>query len=484
MKLSFAKYAVLPAFILTETCEDSDPLAVRRVIEAGPERPEQTYFIREVAKRVDSYGDGQRWVKFNYNLFPIVLDAEGVPWDVATVYILSRCQGQIFPDMTTYQGIADDLSLFRRFLDEKGIDYTEFPKFKLHRPTYKFHGYLMNQIHEGAMAANTAKRAMGSVMGLYRWLVLTEKALTPAYPMWDSRDQYLTFKDARGFEMSKKVEVSDIGIKVPQQEDPYDGYINDGEKLRPLTQHEQRWIFEALADLQNPEMTLMHALMVTTGARIQTALTFRTRHVRLELPETLAELRFPVGPGTGVDTKHDKLMTLHIPRWIYETLREYSHSERAISRRMRAKGGDTEDQYLFLTQQGAPYYQQKSETQTFDPNFAKRYRDKGQTFRIFIRDSVIPWIQKRYDKDFHYRPHDLRATYGMNLTDMQLAHVEQKKKTLAHVRDFVKSRMGHESYETTDLYLNFRHNQEMVYAAVDGHEAYFRELIDRAWRGS
>lgn len=445
----------------------------------------ESYHFREVAKQVDTAEvGGQRWIKFNYNLFPIVLDSNSVPWDIAVVYILSRCQGQVRPDMTTYQGIADDLSLFRRFLDERNIDFTEFPKFKLHRPTYRFHGYLLNRIHDGEMAANTAKRAMGSVMGLYRWLAVTEQILTPEYPMWDSKDQYLNFKDARGFEMSKKIAVSDIGIKVPRQSDAFDGCINDGEKLRPLTMTEQRWLFEALADLQNPEMTLIHALMVTTGARIQTALTLRVRHVQLDLPEELAEFRFPVGPGTGVDTKNDKQITLHIPRWIYELLRTYSHSVRAANRRAKAKGGDSEDQYLFLTQQGAPYYQQKSETLTFDPEFSKRHRDRGQTFRAFIHDRVVPWIRERHDRTFSYRPHDLRATYGMNLTDIQLALVEQKKKTLAQVREFVKTRMGHESSATTDMYLNFRHSQEMIYAAIDGHETYFRDLIDRAWEGS
>lgn len=477
------KCAVLPAFVLTETCDSTDPLAMKRVIPAEQGGVEQTYYFREVANAVDSYGGSPRWMKFNYNLFPIVLDSHGVPWDVATFYILSRCQAQLQPDMTTFQGIADDLASFLRFLEDSGVDYCSFPRFKLQRPTYRFHGYLKSRIHQRQMGAATARRAMGSVIGFYRFLV-SEGLLVPENPLWESRDQYMTFKDGRGLGISKRVTVTDVSIRATKQDDPYDGCINDGERLRPLSQNEQRWLFEALADLRNPEMLLIHLVMVTSGARIQTALTLRGSHVSRELPESAREYRFNVGPGTSVDTKNDKQMTLHLPRWVYEMLRQYWHSARAAGRRDKARGGDIEDQYLYLTQQGAPYYQQKAESVQFDPAYRQRYRERGQAFRMFIRDRVVPWVRKRYDRDFHYKPHDLRATYGMNLTDLQLLAVERKEKTLSQARDFVRVRMGHASSATTDLYLNFRANQQMVNAAVDGHENYFRSLIERALRGA
>ncbi|SAK61346.1 Phage integrase family protein [Caballeronia hypogeia] len=477
------KCAVLPAFILTETCDAADPLGRKRVIPAGAQRAEQTYHIREVAKAVDSYGGYPKWVKFNYNLLPLVLDSRGVLWDAPTIYILARCQAHLNPDMTTFQSIAEDLSIFMRFLEEFEVDYLAFPRFKLQRPTYRFHGYLKNRILQRKTAPATAKRAMGSVIGFYRFLV-AEGMLVPENPLWEDRDQYLTFKDARGLSISKRVNVTDVSIRAPKQLDPYDGCISDGERLRPLPQNEQEWLFEALAGLQNPEMLLVHLLMVTSGARIQTALTLRVADVRNELTDSAREFRCSAGPGTGIDTKNNKQLTIHIPRWVYEMLRKYAFSDRAAARRSRAKGGNNDDQYLFLTQQGSPYYQQKAESLRFDPDFDRRYRERGQALRMFIRDRVIPWVRQRYARDFHYKPHDLRATYGMNLTDVQLAAVERKEKTLSQARDFVRVRMGHECSATTDLYLNFRSNQATVYAAVDGHEAYFRDLIEKAWRGA
>jgi len=477
------KCAVLPSFVLTETCDATDPLARKRVISSGPSREETIYYVRDVAQGVDSNHNLSRWAKFNYNLFPVVIDRHGVPWAEATIYILSRCQAQPLPDMTTFHGIAEDLSIFRRFLDEFEIDYLRFPRFQLQRPTYRFKGYLRGQILQRQMAPATARRAMGSVTGFYRFLA-KKQLLTPEYPMWQSRDRILSFRSGHGTTISKVVTVTDITIPVPKQDDPYDGCINDGERLRPLPQNEQKWLIEALAALQNPEMLLLHLVMLSTGARLQTACTLRLGTFINEFRGSVQEIRLKVGAGTGVDTKSNKQMTLHFPHWLYEMIRAYAHSDRASTRREKQKSKQFKTDYLFLTQNGTPYYQQKAESLVFDPNFNQRYRGRGQTIRMFIRDRILPWIRERYERDFHYKPHDLRATYGMNLTDVQLAAVEQKKKTLSQARDYVRVRMGHDSAANTDLYLNYRQNQEIVYAAVDGHEIYFRDLIEKAWQGT
>src|SRR6476620_2531649 len=104
--------------------------------------------------------------------------------------------------MTTFQSIADDLSIFMRFLEEFEVDYLAFPRFKLQRPTYRFHGYLKNRILQRKTAPATAKRAMGFVIVFYRLLV-DEGILVPENPLWEDRDKYLTFKDARGLSISK-----------------------------------------------------------------------------------------------------------------------------------------------------------------------------------------------------------------------------------------------------------------------------------------
>jgi len=475
---------VLPAFSLSEVCGDEAAAALKRKIPAGNNRTEVTYSFRYVANEVEeppTYNPTS--TRYKYNLFPVPVNKDGVPWDVAVIYILSRLQGQLSPNMTTYHGIAEDLGAFLQFSEEYGIDYLDFPQNKLKRPTYRFRGYLKNLIFDGQLAVSTAKRRMAAVIAFYRWLV-TEKLLSPANPLWQEKDYYLSVKDARGFPFQVTVKSTDVSIKTPKQNDPHEETIHDGGKLRPLLIEEQKWLIEALSSHGNTEMSLIHAFMLATGARIQTVLTLRVRHVQLEVQDGAQEIRLPVGPGTGVDTKNNKRMTLHIPIWLYEKLRIYSLSDRAKKRREKTAGGHNQNQYLFLTQQGQPYYQSRKETLSFDSNMKVRHQKKAQTVRVFITEHVIPYVQKKYNPAFRYRIHDMRATYGMNLTDIQLSLVERKETTLARAREFVKTRMGHESWVTTDLYLNYRSNLSMINAAVDAHEQYYRELIEKAWEGN
>ena len=420
---------------------------------------------------------------FNYNLYPVVLDTTGVPWDIANIYILSLLQAQSSPNMTTYNGIADDLGAFKEFLVEKNIDFTDFPQMKLKRPTYRYNGYLKGLIFSGDLSPGTAKRRMSCVVRFYRWLA-QEGVIRFANDPWQEREFFLNFKDSTGFERSKVIKTTDVSVKAPVNVDPLDGRIDDGGKLRPLTSEEQMWVKEALINLGNSEMLLIHVFALLTGARIQTVATLRVRHVEIEIPEAAKEHILKAGPGTGIDTKFDKQLSLHVPRELCHLLRVYSMSDRAKKRRAKAPGGDTREQYLFLTQQGSPYYEGKCTTQVFDPDFKLHHRKKAQTVRQFITDHMIPYIRKHYDPQFHYQFHDLRASYGMNLTDIQLQLVTAGKITLTQARHFVQKRMGHESSATTDRYLDYRAHMKMVWAAVDGYETFVRELIDAATKGT
>ncbi|WP_272544842.1 site-specific integrase [Burkholderia cepacia] len=470
---------ILPVLARSWVCSADDIGAqMREIREDGSAAV--TYHYRYVSGKDTT--DAEGYIKEHYNLFPLVLSRDGAPWEPAVAYIFGRLQQKAFPNMRTMHGIADDLGYFLDFLEDRGIEFDDFPSNKQRRPTYRFHGYLKQQIHARETASSTAQRRMGTVIGFYRWL-LAEGLFAPAHPLWQETDQYLSFKDARGLAHAKHVKRTDVSIRAPRQTDPFDGTIDDGGKLRPLELGEQRWIIEALVGLQNVEMLLIHALMLTTGARIQTALTLRVRHVILEPPSGVAEIRMRVGPGTGIDTKNNKLMTLHIPRAVYERLRVYALSDRTIGRRLRAPGGDGPDQYLFLTQQGAPYYEAEEHSGVFDPTFSLRHRKRGQTVRVFVRDHVLPYIHEHFDGDFRYRIHDLRASFGMNLTDSVLRRVEQKEMTLLQARQFVSTRMGHDRTETTDQYLGFRQTMDAIVSAVDDHERYIQSLIAMAWGG-
>lgn len=424
------------------------------------------------------------WSQSQFNLFPIVVSANRVPWAEANIYILSRLENQIEPNMTTYTGIADDLGAFRHFLDEYEIDWMCFPENKLLRPTYRFNGHLKFVVKAGELSVRTAKRRMGSVISFYRWLI-SEGAINPEHIPWKESDCYIVFQGGHGFSLKKKVKTTDVAIKVPKQDDPYDERIDDGGKLRPLHISEQEQVIKALVNFHNTEMTLIHLFGLLTGARIQTILTFRVRHAILdidELPE--GDIRFPVGPGTGVDTKNDKRLVLHIPKWFYIRLQVYANSERSRGRRFKAKRGDSENQYLFLSQRGNPLYTSKQDAASFDSTNVLRYSKSGQGVRQFLKERVIPYVRKKQGfHNFHYRFHDLRATAGMNWTDHQLKLVEKGEITLHEAREFIKTRMGHESSATTDKYLRYRKKLEQIRSLEKSFESHLQVLAQRALDG-
>ena len=210
---------------------------------------------------------------------------------------------------------------------------------------------------------------------------------------------------------------------------------------------------------------------------IQTILTFRVRHVMVELDGIQNNiLRFAVGPGTGIDTKLNKKLVLHIPIWFYQMLRIYALSNRAARRRQLAVGGDTGDQYLFLSMRGAPFYRAKSESGTYAIDNNLRHEKTGQAVRQFMTERVIPYIRDKYDAKFHYQFHDTRATFGMNLVDERLKLVDEKKATTKEVMDFVQARMGHASPITTERYLTYRSRMKMVRSVQDGWEQHLATL--------
>lgn len=483
--IELRRKVLLPVFQLTEVCDAADPLAIKREIKQGKGRDALTYYCRPV---IEPHSER----RFNYNLFPIPLDRQGKPWGLATNFLLARLEGESRPNMVSYLSLADDLGAFKEWLDQSEEPdelLLDFPKMKLRRSTYRYNGFLKQQMFTREVAPGTAKRRMSTVIAFYRWLI-REEVFEPENEPWEERGYALTFKGDYGSVITKKGVTTDVAIKVARADDALEDTIQDGGKLRPLPKDEQQWVMEALNALANPEMYLICLLMIATGARVQTATTLRVKHltgIAPAFPNALSGggsvFKLKCGPGTGIDTKGDKQGLLQIPLPLYEALRTYVVSARATRRRQAAVGGDTGDQYLFLTQQGSPYYQAKDEVLLFDPEFTGRYRKAGGTIRQFLTDRLIPHVRKNHDPKFHFRIHDLRATFGMNHTDIQMDLVDTGKVTLSQARNIVRQLLWHKNSTTTDLYLDYRRRLEQVYAAIDGYGEQVQLWIDQAMKG-
>lgn len=446
---------------------------------------EQTrYQFKPVTRTVFQYDRtlGTREIEetIQFNLYPIVVDYRGIPWAEANVYLLDRIRNSLKVVMATYSVIASDLAAYRYFLDETNINWTVFDKNKLYRPTYRYRAYLRGLIEAEAIGFLTARRRMGNIITFYRWLQ-SEGVLKSEYPMWKNSDHYIEKNNQYGGLTTKHIKSTDISIKVPNSKNPYADTIEDSGKLRPLPRDEQSSLFNVLFASQNTEMILIHLLGIATGARLQTILTMKLQHIITDMAESdLTEIKIPAGLSTGIDTKDDKKIVIHIPFWLYQKLQIYAMSERAQKRRAKSSLGNSDDQYLFLTNRGRPYYESKSDLQNFDPDLELHHVKNGQGVRVFIREWMIPHIRAESDKPkFHYQFHDLRATYGMNLTDEQLEYVARGEISLHQAREFVRVRMCHESSATTDLYLQYRQNLEHIRKVTSAYNDHLCEIVKK-----
>ncbi|MFA6121842.1 MAG: hypothetical protein WCT35_07390 [Sideroxydans sp.] len=475
----------LPVFVLSETCDEDDEGALTRPIKQGIGREALTYFYRP-------FVDSDTGARCNYNLFPIAFNRDGSPWDLACLYILDKLEGETLPNMESYGSIAEDLGAFKEWIDSDdhpGDLLFHFPKFKQARVTYRYREFLQSWIYAQEVKPKTAQRRMGTVIAFYRWL-MEKQYFKFDFSPWEERTYNLSYKNKQGFSVSKNVITTNLSIKTPETTDPFNGTIMDGGELRPLPEIEQRWVFDAAKELGNPEIYLILLFIVLTGARIQTVGTLRRRHFANPHPKLSKSIsgggevvKITAGPGTGIDTKNDKKAILMVPKALYDVMHSYALSPRTRSRCSHAPGGDHLEQHLFLTQQGTHYFESKETTLNFNPEFKRRHHKKGGTVRQYLKDRLIPMIQERHDKNFHFRVHDLRATFGMNTEAKLVKMVQAGVITLDKARQILRTLMWHESSATTDQYLDYRAQMERIFTAVNEYGDQVQAWIDTAKNG-
>ena len=403
--------------------------------------------------------------------FPVVLKADGTVWAHATMYLLSRLESAFPPEDKTLSSIAGDLVDFGSFVDSKiGVDYLVSPKHKSKRPTYAYKAKQLERISKNRTAVSTANRRMGSILGFYKWLEYLNDTKFE-FPLYRAKKKYIRFKSASGYDRGKEVEATDLTFPVPKHREDYSGYIDDGEKVRPLSIDEQRVVFQALGNLENIEMNLIFLISLATGARIQTVLTLRLGHFSEKYREGKT-IRVKAGFGTRVDTKYGKNYPIYISSWLHKEIVSYINSSRSIKRRKVSKVEfpNTEDQYVFLSKFGSPLYLSKYD------GFKDMYRTapRGGAVRTFIAERLMPVLNDHsegFDFSFHY----LRASFAMNLLNERV----KRKGAALDLSDlvFIKERMGHKDIEVTMRYLKHNKNIEIAKFCTEDYDKYLVKLM-------
>jgi hypothetical protein len=414
-----------------------------------------------------------------YWKFPIILHADGQPWSEACLFLIELAQAQLEPQMHTLRSNAGDLANFAQFLHEEKIDWRHFGQNPSLRPTNRFRGFLKQQVNAGHITSGVANRRINVVIRYYEWLI-EEGRIRPSNPPWVSKITRIRYIDGRGQQQEKDVRTTNLRIHVNRTKVPGDEYIEDGGKLRPLVLEEQRAILRSLYELGNTEVTLMHLIALMTGAREQTVLTLRLKHVSRDLSTISgSDIRIKCGPGTGIDTKYATEGELRMPVYLYRCLQVYANSDRAKRRREKNGRGDTDDQFLFLTSHGKSFYESKEEQNGPDATGALLKSSKtGQSLRTFITRRVLPLARSHLGRvSFRYRFHDLRATFGMNYLDFHLSRESDGVDYSDTLLGELQRLMWHRSIATTLYYLNYRRVHRYAEAGEEEWLDYLRKLM-------
>ena len=393
--------------------------------------------------------------------FPIIVQGDGQPSEIFNLYLMKKLQQTIQYDFKTFASISNQLLDFQRFLEDEKLDYLKFHKLKQLNAIFKYRTRLIEQANAGLISARSASSRINAVVNFYRFLVVEDLVDHQRYgiPFQDVY-KYIAVDNEFGARRKLAIKSHDLAIHVPAKA-PNSEAIVDGGELSPLTIEEQTLVLKILQK-SSREYQLMFYLALFTGARLQTICTLRIKCLLNREADSHGFIHIPVGAGTGVDTKFQKPMTLLIPNWLAQDLKIYINSEQARQRRQKSNYGDSDENYMFLTKLGTPFYTSKAEQQELtekikaSDSFGTRLKlYEGEAVRSYLKVVLLPEI-RLIDPQFQsFKFHDLRASFGMNLLESQLQYLPEGDSAMTAV-EYVQARMGHRNISTTLQYLNYK----------------------------
>ena len=397
--------------------------------------------------------------------FPIIVQGDGQPSEIFNLYLMKKLQQTIQYDFKTFASIANQLIDFQRFLEDEKLDCLKFNKLKQLNAIFKYRTRLIDQVNAGLIGASSARGRINAVVNFYRFLVIEDLVDHQRYgiPFQDVY-KYIAVDNEFGARRKMAIKSHDLAIHVPAKAHNSEAIVDGGE-LSPLTVEEQTIVLKALQQ-SSREYQLMFYLALFTGARLQTICTLRIENLFNRESDSHGFIRLPVGAGTGVDTKFQKPMTLLIPNWLAQDLKIYINSEQARQRRQKSNYGDSDENYVFLTKLGTPFYTSKAEQQKLTEKiktsdlFGTRLKIyEGEAVRSYLKVVLLPEIRLIDPQFQHFKFHDLRASFGMNLLESQLQHLPEGHNHMTAV-EYVQARMGHRNISTTLQYLNYKSRLE------------------------
>lgn len=417
-----------------------------------------------------------------FNL-PFLFHRNGEPWVEANSFLLNLVKDKSARNRPTddAQRKASRLLDYLIFTENNGIDWLDFSGRRItQRPTYRYHMHLMGMSTRGAQVAN---QYTGVVYQFYKFV--------SRYWHPIDMDRVDSVRQIKIFVENVYGQSRQITVEKRSQTQPYNktrqipmGFVDDeGECLRPLSNLELASLVNVVnSDSWDAQERLIFLFALMTGARKQTALTLRVKHIEALMQGPLqAEGSYilKAGPGTGIDTKNNKAQTLYVPKDLAEDLLTYVRSPFAKNRRSRFFQGysasfpDLEpmaegDEYVFLSERANCYYMASS-----DPRYPfVKTRPMGAVVDT-LKKKLMRTVSAEFPKDFSY--HWLRATFAYQLYQRLVPRLMDRRLLPGEEISIIQARLHHERRETTENYLKlFTMIPEKLKAQEDYEDALFK----------
>ena len=394
-----------------------------------------------------------------YN-FPFIFHGCGLPWHEANSYLLNNISNTHKNRRPTDEARrkAGKLLEYLLFCEREGIDWTDFSgKRPSLRPTYRFYKYLVDR---GGRVGAVINQYTQVVYDFYVFVSKNFHDIDMARVESVKQLKFLidTPRGARYIEIAKRSQT----VRTPKATPVRSGFVRDeGEDLRPLANNQ---LAELLTIIDSPDWSANERLILKvglmTGARKQSVLTLRVRHVR-QLAEAKARpdgtYMIAAGPGTGIDTKFDKHQKLYFPKQLVDDLRIFVDSP--LSRRRQARfleekarsssddiPPDPDDVYVFLSDQGNCYYLAKDDS---------RYKAVKSPPTGQVADTIIRKLRRFTSENFPqgFKYHWLRATFAFQLYQRLKPALLEDRLMPGEEISYIQHRLHHSDRSITEHYL-------------------------------
>lgn len=429
----------------------------------------------------------QTALKSAYN-FPFLFKRDGAPWLEANSYIYETIKykhPQDRPGDDAHRR-ASILLDFDVFCDNKDIDWTDFSgkRYSL-RPYGLYFNHLKNLSGISSSAINSKMRVLYDFYAhaAKHWIVLDIERVDTVTPykkhIRTERGSAVVEGKKRGMTMR----TSSIS-SVPE------GMVrDDGEDLRPLSNSQYTKLNSVILESDfTVQDRLIIDLAAQTGARKQTILTLRLKHLSSFKPENLLRnktYRLHVGPGTGADTKNQKNQVIYVPEELAKRLVIWSSCPTAKKRQGNfLKIYSTnhpelplparEDIYLFLSDQSNCYYMARNDLRY---PIAKTIPRGQVTASLKRRLALLMGNELPMDFTFHW----LRATFAYQTWQKLQTGIQKGYLKPGEDISIIQSLLCHNYRETTENYLKlFKMINETLEAQISYESWLFDPSLDDA----